>query len=180
MNFRISNKVDTEKRKKWLTNPKDTEDDPLTYERLMNWLVDTGWVQGFLKIRIHPLDRPLEEDMLQECWIQILSVPHDKMLGIWYKGKGKFTNYLKSIIINNVYSITSATYKNTKGLYANELYLDDAQWTKFEEDKDSEVTLQFPGPNSSYYENYVEWVEETQHIQSESKLSEEYNYGEDM
>lgn len=173
-------KRDYELRKRWLINPKDTKDDPLTYERLMNWLVNTGWVQGFLKKRLHPLDRPLEEDMLQECWVQILSVPPDKMLDIYNKGKGKFTNYLKSIIVNNICSVTSVTYKHTKGLYSNELYLTDEQWNRFEESDDSEVTLQFPGPNSSYYENYVEWVSETQHIHSENKLNEEYNYGEDI
>lgn len=168
-------------RQKWLCNPTDTPTDPLTHRRLINWLVDSGWVSGFLKKRIHPLDRPLEADMLQEIWVQILSIPENKLLDIWYKGKGKFTNYLKSLIINHIRSTTSSTFKNTKGLYQYELYLDDVQWSKFEEaNEDSEVTLRFPGPDSSYYTNEVFWVEETQFIHSKDKLSEEYNYGDDL
>ena len=33
---------------KLLINPEDTPENPLTHARLMEWLADTGWVEGYI------------------------------------------------------------------------------------------------------------------------------------
>lgn len=146
--------------KKYLINPKDTPDDPLTWDRLMAWLVDTGWVDATIRKRISPLDQHIADDMLQETWLQILEVPKDKLLGIWYKGKGKFTNYIKSIIVNNLISNSSIVYNRTKGLYANELYISSDGWHKFEEaETDNSADVIYPIVTDQWCDNGRRLVE---------------------
>lgn len=130
---------------KLLNNPEDSVNNPLTHTRLMNWLADTKWVEGLVSRRISPLDRHLIEDYIQEVWVQILEVPPEKMMEIWYKGKGKFVNYIKSIVINQVYSGSSATYKHIKEPNKDMLYLDDAGWECFSNGLDAaETIITFP------------------------------------
>ena len=119
----------TKKREyKLMTNPPE----PLTWQILMNWLSDTGWVEGFIGKRISPLDRLYFADYVQECWVQILEVPQDKMMEIWYRGKGKFVNYIKSIIVNNIYSKSSHCFKNIREAGKHEMFLTDEQWIKLD------------------------------------------------
>lgn len=129
---------------KYLQNPEDTPSNPLTWDRLMAWLADTGYIEGLVGKRISPLDRHLIEDYIQEVWVQILEVPHDKLLEIWYRGKGKFTNYLKSIVINNVYSNSSHLYKNIREGTHELIHLDDVGWKMLENDNEAEAHLTFP------------------------------------
>lgn len=124
---------------KLLTNPPE----PLTWQSLMQWLSDTGWVEGFIGKKISPLDRMYFEDYVQECWIQILSVPQDKMMGIWYKGKGKMINYIKSLIINNIRSSSSILYKNIRQCHQIERTLDDEQWRQLDNTGESEYDTSF-------------------------------------
>ena len=120
------------KNKKYLINPEDTPENPLTWERLISWLVETGWCDAMIRKFISPLDQHVADDMFQETWLQILEVPKDKLMGIWYKGKGKFTNYIKSIITNNLISKSSIVYRNIKAPYTKMMTLDDSAWKKFE------------------------------------------------
>lgn len=127
-----------------LTNPPDTEDNPLTHKRLMDWLAKTGWVENHLRSRISPLDRNHIEDYIQEVWIQILEVPPEKMLEIYRRGKGKFVNYIKSIIMNNIYSKSSHLYKNVREPYHKEYYLTDEQWQELFNESRTDIDMIFP------------------------------------
>lgn len=113
-----------ESHKPLLRNPKE----PVTYESLIDWLVKTGWVEGRVSKVMSLMDMRYLDDYIQECWYQILSVPHDKLLGVWGKGKGKFVNYIKSIIQNNVVSRQSHLYKNVRACRENDVFLDDERW----------------------------------------------------
>lgn len=124
---------------KLLTNPPE----PLTRDSLMQWLSDTGWVEGFIGKRISPLDRAYFDDYVQECWVQILEVPPEKILEIWYRGKGKFVNYIKSIVMNNIYSLSSHLYKNIRLGRSIERTLTDEQWSMLENEKHSEYDITF-------------------------------------
>jgi hypothetical protein len=108
-------------------------------------------------------------------WVQILEVPHDKLLEIWYKGKGRFTNYLKSIVINNVYSNSSHLYKNIREGTHELIHLDDTGWKMLENDNEAEAYLTFPtlererGKSSKAT---VKIEEEKIYVRSENKLYE--------
>ena len=128
----------------WLTNPEDTETNPLTRERLLNWMASTGWIEGHIRKRMSPLDYTQMEDYIQTVWEQICLIPEEKLLEIYRRGKGKFTSYLKALIGHQVYSSSSATFKENKEYYFNEVYLDDAGWRQLENDDDVEITLSYP------------------------------------
>lgn len=124
---------------KLFTNPPE----PVTRQSLMKWLSDSGWVEGRIGKVISPLDRPYFEDYVQEVWVQILSVPEDKIMDIWYRGKGKFVNYIKSIIINNVRSTSSHLYSNIRKGRSIERLLTDEQWNALENTGESEYDITF-------------------------------------
>lgn len=125
---------------KLLTNPPE----PVTRQSLMQWLSDSGWVEGFIGKKISPLDRVYFEDYVQECWLQILLVPEDKILDIWYRSKGRFINYIKSIVVHNIYSYSSHLYKNIRAAGKVEKFLTDEQWQRLEDTGESEYEETFP------------------------------------
>lgn len=127
----------------FMINPEDTDENPLTWKRLVDWLAATNYIEGFIFKRISPLDMPFIEDYIQEVWVQILQVPQDKFLGLWYKGKGKFTNYLKSIVINNIRSNSSNLYKNIRLDDVNKIHLDDEGWNHLIDGKSADAYLQY-------------------------------------
>lgn len=123
---------------KLFTNPPDNP----TYYQLMDWLADTGWIEGRVRKIISSLDLEYLDDYIQEVWIQILEVPIPKMMDIWKKGKGKFCNYIKSIIVNNVISTQSNLYKNIRRDRKNEVYLDSIGWSTLDDSGEAEVIEQ--------------------------------------
>jgi hypothetical protein len=126
-----------------MINPEDTDENPLTHYRLMAWLADTGYVEGFLYKKISPLDMPYVEDYIQEVWVQILSVPPERMMYMWYKGKGAFTNYIKAIVTNNIISTNSHVYNNIRKGVKDHIHLDDAGWNHLDNDEEADAYLQF-------------------------------------
>lgn len=116
-----------------LINPIDTPDNPLTHERLMNWLANTGWVYGYVRKRISPMDAHLYEDYAQHCWLAILEVKPQRMMEIWYTGKGAWVNYIKRIIDVQLKSMTCPNYYVNKRFHHVHCLLSDEQWSAFEE-----------------------------------------------
>ena len=124
---------------KLFTNPPS----PLTWQGLMQWLCDTGWVEGRIGKIISPLDRPYYDDYVQSVWVEILSVPQDKILDIWCRGKGRFVNYIKSIILNNIRSTGSRVYNENKKWRHVERTLTDEQWASLDGTGESEIDTTF-------------------------------------
>ena len=116
-----------------LINPEDTPDNPLTWQRLMDWLASTGWVYGYVRKRISPMDAHLYEDYAQHCWLAILEVKQPRMMEIWYNGKGAWVNYLKRIIDIQLKSTTNPNFKTNKLFHHTHCTLSDEQWKHFEE-----------------------------------------------
>lgn len=137
VNPKTTKKQKTAEQKRWLSNPKDTPENPLTWEKLVEWMAWTGWIEGYVRKRISPMDAHLYEDYAQSCWIEILERPHDYLLEIYRHGKGKFTNYIKCIIDNQIKSGTSQVFKTNKRHYHTELMLSDEQWKALEEGNDN-------------------------------------------
>lgn len=118
---------------KLMVNPEDTPTNPLTHQRLMEWLANTGWVNGYIGKRISPMDAFLYEDFTQTIWLIILSVKPETIMEVWYRGKGKFVNYLKTIIDINLRGIGSVNYNENKKFHNTHCILSDEQWSNFEE-----------------------------------------------
>ena len=117
---------------KLLTNPEDTPDNPLTHSRLMEWLANTGWVEGYIRKRISPMDAHLIEDFTQSIWLVILKIRHEYVMEIWYHGKGRFVNFIKRVVDLQLFS-RAQTYKENKHWHHVHALLDDDQWRNFED-----------------------------------------------
>lgn len=117
---------------KLLSNPIDTPEDPLTHDRLMQWLADTGWVYGYIKKRISPMDAHLYEDYAQTIWLYILEMDPNKILEVWYHGKGQFVNYIKKVIDGQLMWKTD-TYKLNKHYHHVHKSITPEQWHRLEE-----------------------------------------------
>lgn len=128
-----------------LINPIDTPDNPLTRDRLMDWLASTGWVYGYVRKRISPMNAHLYEDYSQSVWQSILEVKPEKIMDVWYTGKGKFVNYIKRIIDIQLKSTSCLNYNTNQRFHNTHCLLTDDQWTSFEEGgTDSYMTDSFP------------------------------------
>lgn len=125
---------------KLFTNPKE----PVTRDSLIQWLCDTGWVEGHIRKRISPLDYKQIDDYIQSCWEEICKIPEEKLLDIWNKGKPKLVNYIKSLIQNQVHSSCSKTFKENKQWCQVEIPLEDSQWINLEETGTTKMVQQFP------------------------------------
>lgn len=127
----------------YMLSPEDTDENPLTHARLMEWLANTGYVEGFIYSKISPLDMPYVEDYIQEVWVQILSAKPETIMDRWYKGKGVFTNYIKLLITNNIISTCSNLYKNIRKDTKNWVHLDDNGWSHIDNEEPADAYLQF-------------------------------------
>lgn len=115
-----------------LMNPEDTPENPLTFHRLMEWLAWTGWVYGYVRKRISPMDAHLYEDYAQSVWLTILELRPEYVMEVWYHGKGKFVNFMKRVIDCQLQYRTN-TYHLNKHFHHTHLTLTDEQWMRFEE-----------------------------------------------
>lgn len=128
-----------------LQNPEDTPENPITWERLMDWLAWTGWFEGYIRKRISPMDALQYEDYVQSCWVELLERPHDYIVEIYKGGKGRFINYVKCLIDNQIKSDTSAVYKTNKKFYHDNCLLSDEQWKAIEEGEQTTMhTASYP------------------------------------
>ena len=125
---------------KLFKNPRE----PITRESLLEWLYRTGWFENHVRKRSSPLDKNQLDDYIQSCWEELCKIPEEKLLEIWYRGKGKFVNYCKALIGHQTYSSCSKSFKENKIFYTTEVYLDDQQWQTFEEDGETNYRQQFP------------------------------------
>ena len=94
-----------------------------------------------------PLDYQQAEDYIQSIYEEICKIPEDKLIEIYRKGKGKFTNYLKALIQHQVYSSCSKTYRENKLWRQVEIPLEDSQWTNLAENGTTKMVQQFPEIN---------------------------------
>lgn len=152
-------------KRKWLITLEDTSENPLTRDRIMNWMASTGFIEGFIGARIHPLDRPYYDDYLQEVWLQILEVDPEKLIFLYRAGKGRFTNYIKCLIMNNIRSDSSLLFKHIRADKKKEVYLDDDQWSSLLESDEADVENIL----TSHKEG-SEWVLETEPVSITTEL----------
>lgn len=102
---------------------------PLDFNResMLEWLVWSGYVDSY--ITSHLKNQPYLEDYRQEIWLQIIEKA-DRLVDIFnYEGKGKFTNFIKMMINNNIISGTSPSYRHIRrDRETKEVYFNDDGW----------------------------------------------------
>lgn len=109
------------------------EREPKTYdyEGIIQWLVDSKWVEHYI-IKQKTIFFPYLEDYIQEVWMQILSVDRQKIVDSFQVGKGRFIAFIKMIINNNIISASSPVYRNICRWDERHIVLSDVQWNLLE------------------------------------------------
>ena len=158
---------------KWLITLEDTPENPLTRKRILDWMATTGYIENFTRSKIHALDRDYTEDYISDIWLQICEIPEEKLVEIYRSGKGRFTNYLKGLIMNNIRSVESNLYKRIKKPRVNEVYLTDYQWNYLIHNDEVEADKQIAVIDKDIY-NKVIFDYEKDPIKSEINLVEEW------
>lgn len=125
---------------KLFKNPRE----PITRESLLEWLYKTGWFENHVRKRSSPLDKNQLDDYIQSCWEELCKIPEEKLLEIWYRGKGKFVNYCKALIGHQTYSSCSKTFKEVKQHTIYEIPMDNEQWESLERSGNTNYCKQFP------------------------------------
>lgn len=133
-------------RKKQTSLPKLLEniDPPYTYEKIIDFLANTGWVEGHIRKTISPLDRNYLDDYIGIIWEEILRVPQEKIVDLYTRGKGLLVNYIKTIIRINLRSLQSKCFQIMKEPQKIQVSLDDEQWSRLEDTGESTYDEQFP------------------------------------
>jgi len=105
------------------------EQEPITYdyEGIINWLVKSLWVENYIR-KQKGAQFPYLDDFIQEVWLQILSIPKEKVVEAFQIGKARFIAYIKCIINNNINSISSPTYRHIKFYHDKHISLTSMQW----------------------------------------------------
>lgn len=118
------------------------EQEPKTYdyEGIIEWLANSLWVDNYIR-KLKGSQWKYTEDFIQEVWVQILSIPQDKIVDAFQMGKGRLISFVKRIIHNQCISKNSYTYKNIQAYDDRHQSLNDMQWTLL----DSEIGNDYEG-----------------------------------
>ena len=155
---------------KLLTNPPD----PTSHQSIVTWLSSTGWVEGFIRKKISPLDKNLLDDYIQESWIQILT--NKNLVDVYSRGKGKLINYIKSIINHTIYSSSSPLYKNLKKYSHTHIGLEFNDLSNLSDYGTLDVETYFPQINREKgIQNRIEWEIDHEKIYTETNADRVQN-----
>lgn len=103
-------------------------------EEIIDYLVKSGFVDNYCKKLVYPCDKnDLQEDFIQECWLQVLEIPEDKWMEIIDSNKNKdryygVRNFVSVVVRNTVRSTTSAAYRKLKKQSTVARQMTDGEW----------------------------------------------------
>lgn len=105
------------------------EQEPKTYdyEGIIEWLANSLWVDNYIR-KLKGSRWKYTEDFIQEVWVQILQIPHERIVDAFQLGKGRLIAFIKTIIHNQCISKNSYAYKNIQAWDDKYQSLSDTQW----------------------------------------------------
>lgn len=89
-------------------------------EKVLDYLISSGFVVNYTKKLVYPSDKAdLQDDFIQEVWLQICEVSEEKWDELYNKRKNQdefydIRNWLSMLIRNTIRSTTSAAYRKLK------------------------------------------------------------------
>lgn len=103
-------------------------------DEIINYLVESGFVENYCKKLVYPSDKEnLQDDFLQEVWLQICEIPEKKWEEIMKNNTNSdqmygVRNFVSVVIRNTVVSTTSSAYRKLKKAQTVSKQLDDGEW----------------------------------------------------
>ena len=103
-------------------------------DEIIDYLVKSGFVDNYTKKLVYPSDKnDLQEDFIQESWLQVLEIPECKWEEIMDSNKNKdryysVRNFVSVVVRNTVRSTTSAAYRKLKKQATVAQIMTDGEW----------------------------------------------------
>lgn len=103
-------------------------------DEIIDYLIKSGFVDNYTKKLVYPSDKAdLQEDFIQESWLQVLEIPEDKWMEIMDSNKNKdryygVRNFVSVVVRNTVRSTTSAAYRRLKKQATVAQIMTDGEW----------------------------------------------------
>ena len=116
-------------------------------DEIINYLVESGFVENYCKKLVYPSDKAdLQDDFLQECWLQVLEISEDKWIEIIDSNKNKdrfygVRNFVSVVIRNTVVSTTSSAFRKLKKQKTVSKQLNDNEWQYLENTVPDTMTI---------------------------------------
>lgn len=101
---------------------------------ILNYLIKSNFVESYTKKLVYPSDKAdLQDDFLQEVWLQICEIPEKKWEEITRNNTNPdqmygVRNFVSVVIRNTIISTTSAAYRKLKKQNTVAKQLNDRDW----------------------------------------------------
>ena len=101
---------------------------------ILDYLIKSNFVESYTKKLVYPSDKAdLQDDFLQEVWLQICEIPEKKWEEIMKNNTNPdqmygVRNFVSVVIRNTVISTTSAAYRKLKKTQTVSKQLDEKEW----------------------------------------------------
>ena len=103
-------------------------------DEILDYLVKSKFVESYTKKLVYPSDKDnLQNDFIQEVWLQICEIPESKWEEIMNNNTNSDSmygvrNFVSVIIRNTVRSTTSSAYRKLKKQSTIAENIDDGEW----------------------------------------------------
>ena len=101
---------------------------------ILDYLIKSNFVESYTKKLVYPSDKEnLQDDFIQEVWLQICEISEDKWIEIIDSNKNKdrfygVRNFVSVVIRNTVISTTSSAYRKLKKQNTVAKQITDGEW----------------------------------------------------
>lgn len=101
---------------------------------ILDYLIKSNFVEAYTKKLVYPSDKAdLEDDFIQEVWLQICEIPEKKWKEIMKNNTNSdrmygVRNFVSVVIRNTVVSTTSSAYRKLKKQNTVAKQLNDGEW----------------------------------------------------
>ena len=103
-------------------------------DKVLKYLYESNFVESYTKKLVYPSDKAdLQDDFLQEVWLQICEIPEKKWKEITRNNTNPdqmygVRNFVSVVIRNTIVSTTSAAYRKLKKQNTVAKQLNDGEW----------------------------------------------------
>ena len=101
---------------------------------ILDYLIKSNFVESYTKKLVYPSDKEnLQDDFIQEVWLQICEIPEKKWEEITRNNTNPdqmygVRNFVSVVIRNTVVSVTSSAYRKLKKAQTVSKQLNDGEW----------------------------------------------------
>lgn len=105
---------------------------------ILDYLIKSNFVESYTKKLVYPSDKEsLQDDFLQEVWLQICEIPEKKWKEIMKNNTNSdqmygVRNFVSVVIRNTVVSVTSSAFRKLKKQNTVAKQLNDNEWQYLE------------------------------------------------